>query len=60
MMNDHIPPPPPLDPTDPDRLPNPLIRTAELLQLRVVDENGMNDTYDADDDDDDDDDDGGC
>lgn len=30
-----------LGPTDPDRLPNPLIRTAELLQLRVVDENGM-------------------
>jgi len=29
-----------LEATDPDRLPNPLIRTAELLQRPVVDENG--------------------
>jgi len=31
-----------LEATDPDRLPNPLIRTAELLQRPVVDENGDN------------------
>jgi hypothetical protein len=30
-----------LEATDPDRLPNPLIRTAELLQRPVIDENGM-------------------
>ena len=34
-----------LEPTDPDKFPNPQIRTAELLQLNVVDEYGTSFIY---------------